>query len=65
MFTQALTQSLERANDPLIVVFLGLLLEITSLIVSSIIFIVFLKHVRENAKKIFNCKCFNFKGSST
>ena len=63
VFTEALTQG--RANDPLIAILMGFLLEMTSLMVSPILFIIFLKHVRENAKKIFNCKCFNFKGSST
>ena len=63
MFTEALTQG--RANDPLIAILMGFLLEMTSLIVSPIIFIIFLKHVRENVKKIFNYKCFKPKGSST
>ena len=63
VFTQALPQG--RANDPLIAILMGFLLDMTSLMVSPILFIIFLKHVRENAKKIFNCKCFNFKGSST
>ena len=56
--------NVQQRTDSLAATILGFLLEMTSLIVSPILFIIFLKHVRDNAKKILNCKSFNSKGTS-
>ena len=64
VYTKAFSMQ-QKFNDPWVATLIGCLLEMTSLLVSPILFIIFLKHVRENAKKIFNCKCFNSKGSSS